>query len=72
MNYRGVDFTVGQSLSPKGWKWCVNLGHKNAGGTQYDHESAVSRAKQYIDKLIKKREQSVSRKRDDADGGTGQ
>ena len=58
MNYRGIDFTVGQSLSPKGWKWCVNLGHKDVGGTQYDRESAVSRAKQCIDELIKKREQS--------------
>ena len=60
MNYRGIDFTVVQSLSPKGWKWSVNLGHKDAGGTQYmyDRESAVRRAKLYIDELIKKRELS--------------
>jgi hypothetical protein len=58
MNYRGVDFTVVQSLSPKGGKWSVNLGHKEAGGTQYDRESALSRVKLYIDELIKKREQS--------------
>jgi hypothetical protein len=35
MNYRDKDFTVVQSLSPKGWKWSVNLGHKEASGTQY-------------------------------------
>jgi hypothetical protein len=58
MDYRGIDFTVVQSLSPKGWKWSVSLGHKDAGGTQYDRESAVRRAKLYIDELIKKREQS--------------
>jgi hypothetical protein len=58
MNYRDKDFTVVQSLSPKGWKWSVNRGGKDAGGTQYDRESAVRRAKLYIDELIKKREQS--------------
>lgn len=57
MNYRDKDFTVVQSLSPKGWKWSVNLGHKDAGGTQYDRESAVRRAKRYIDKLSRKPEQ---------------
>ena len=58
MNYRGVDFTVGQSLSPKGWKWSVNLGGRDPAGTQYDRESALRRAKLYIDELIKKRELS--------------
>jgi hypothetical protein len=58
MNYRGTDFTVVQSLSPKGWKWSVNLGLKDAGGTQYDRESAVRRAKLYIDELIKKQKLS--------------
>ena len=58
MNHRGIDFTVVQSLSPKGWKWSVSLGHKDAGGTQYDRESALRRAKLYIDELIKKRELS--------------
>jgi hypothetical protein len=56
MNYRGIDFAVVQALSPKGWKWSVNLGRRDAGGTQYDRESALRRAKQYIDELIKKRE----------------
>ena len=59
MNYRDKDFTVVQSLSPRGWKWSINLGHKEASGTQYDREGAVLRAKRYIDELIKKkREQS--------------
>ena len=58
MTYRDMDFTVAQSLSPKGWKWSINLGHRDAGGTQYDRESAVRRAKLYIDELIKTRELS--------------
>ena len=58
MNYRGIDFTVVQALSPKGWKWSVNLGGRDPGGTQYDRESALRRAKRYIDELIKKRELS--------------
>jgi hypothetical protein len=53
-----MDFTVAQSLSQKGWKWSINLRHRDAGGTQYDRESAVRRAKPYIDELIKKRELS--------------
>jgi hypothetical protein len=56
MNYRGVDFMVVQSLSPKGWKWFVNLGHREASGTQYDRERAISKAKKCIDDLIRKRE----------------
>jgi hypothetical protein len=58
MNYRGVDFMVVQSLSPRGWKWSVNLGHREAGGTQYDRESAISKAKKCIDDLIRKRQRS--------------
>jgi hypothetical protein len=58
MNYRGIDFTVVQALSPKGWKWSVSLGGRDPGGTQYDRESALRRAKLYIDELIKKRELS--------------
>jgi hypothetical protein len=58
MNYRGIDFKVVQALSPKGWKWSVNLSGRDAGGTQYDRESALRRAKLYIDELIKKRELS--------------
>ena len=61
MNYRDKDFTVVRSLSPKGWKWSVNLGHKDASGTQFDRESAICRAKRYIDELINKREQSEHR-----------
>jgi hypothetical protein len=58
MKYRGIDFAVVQALSPKGWKWSVNLGRRDAGGTQYDREGAVRRAKRYIDELIRKREPS--------------
>ena len=57
MDHRGVEFMVVQSLSPRGWKWSVNLGHKDVGGVQYDRESATRKAERYIDSLIKKREQ---------------
>jgi hypothetical protein len=56
MNYREIEFAVVQSLSPKGWRWSINLGDKEAGGTQYDRDSAIHRAKKYIDDLIQKRE----------------
>jgi hypothetical protein len=58
MNYRGIDFMVVQSLSPKGWRWSVNLGHKEASGTHFGREGALSRAKKYIDELIRKRERA--------------
>ena len=58
MNYREMEFAVVQSLSPKGWRWSINLGNREAGGTQFDRDSAIRRAKKYIDDLIEKRERT--------------
>jgi hypothetical protein len=60
MEYRGIEFSVVQSLSPKGWKWIIRLGDtEKLGGTQHDRRSAIARAKQFIDDFIAKKERSL-------------
>jgi len=50
MEYRGVEFTVLQTLSPKGWKWTIELpGHKPKSGVTHDRADAIVHARRAID-----------------------
>ena len=53
MEYRGVEFTVLQTLSPKGWKWTIELpGQKPKSGVVHDRAGAIVRAKRAIDTAL--------------------
>ncbi|MGY8681226.1 hypothetical protein Q2941_26035 [Bradyrhizobium sp. UFLA05-153] len=59
MEHGGIEFFLVQSLSPKGWKWIVRLGDiEKLGSTEVDRQSAIGRAKQFIDDFIAKRKLS--------------
>ncbi|MVT63550.1 hypothetical protein GPL21_00280 [Bradyrhizobium pachyrhizi] len=58
-HHRGLDFSVVQSLSPRGWKWIIHLGQgEKIGGTHSDRQSAIKRAKQFIDDYTAKNKRS--------------
>ena len=54
MEYRGVEFNVVQTLSPKGWRWVVKVSQSERTGRVRDRHTAVRRAKEVIDGLIEK------------------
>ena len=58
MEYRGVEFNVVQTLSPKGWRWVVRVDQGERTGRVRDRHTAVRRAKEVIDGLIGKQGQA--------------
>ena len=54
-----IEFTVVRSLSPACWKWTVVLGHTEKAGKEPVREPEILRAKKFIDKLIKSRQQAA-------------
>ncbi|MBR0698234.1 hypothetical protein [Bradyrhizobium lablabi] len=55
MEYRGIEYTVVQKISPNGWRWTVKRDHNDKVGTAFDREDAIRRAEKFIDELIKAR-----------------
>jgi hypothetical protein len=53
LEYRGFEFVVVQTI-PKGWRWSVKRDHSDKGGTSYDREDAIKRAKQFIDNFLRR------------------
>jgi hypothetical protein len=53
MEYRGFEYTIVQSLSPKGWCWSVVRDRDDKIGFAPYREGAIFRAKKFIDQLIK-------------------
>jgi hypothetical protein len=53
MEYRGVEFTVLQTASPRGWRWTFELpGRKPRSGVVHDRAGAIINAKRAIDALL--------------------
>jgi hypothetical protein len=52
MEYRGVEYMVVQSISPNRWRWSVNREPKEKVGMSDTRETAIFRAKRFIDELI--------------------
>jgi hypothetical protein len=52
MEYKGVEYTLIQTIIPIGWRWRLEyLGHEFAGSSQTRH-GAVRAAHQAIDNLL--------------------
>jgi hypothetical protein len=54
MEYRGVEYAVVQTIRNE-WRWSVKREHGEKVGTTVDRETAIKRAKRFINELIKKR-----------------
>ena len=53
MEYRGVEYAVVQAI-PTGWRWSVKrAGQSDKVGTSLTRESAILRAKRFIDESSK-------------------
>jgi hypothetical protein len=56
MQHRGIKFKIVKTRS--GWMWVVEVGEtEKVVGTHRDRDSAIRRAKVFIDELVSKQEQ---------------
>ena len=53
MNYKGHEYNVVQTLSPKGWRWSVARDGADKIGLALTAKDGIFRAKKFIDQLIK-------------------
>jgi hypothetical protein len=59
MEYRGVEFTVLQSASPRGWRWTVEItGRKPKSAVVCDRAGAILHARRAIDAALGSPERS--------------
>jgi hypothetical protein len=54
MEYRGIEYTVVQTIE-NGWRWSVRRAPKDKVGNSSHRDTAIVRARQFIDGLIKLR-----------------
>ena len=52
MEYRGVEFALVMTIN-KEWRWAVKRDRGDKVGTSLDRRTAILRAQQFIDELIK-------------------
>lgn len=52
MEYRGVEYRVGQKIDGTGWRWSLTLGERERIGTHPQKESAIHSAKKAIDEAL--------------------
>jgi len=53
MEHRGIEYTVLPTI-PKGWRWSVRRDQIDRGGTCYNREDAIQKAKVFIDNLLRR------------------
>jgi hypothetical protein len=58
MEYRGLEYSVVQTMT-NAWRWSVKRENDNKTGIVPDRATAVLRAEQFIDELIKARSKPV-------------
>lgn len=59
MEHRGVEYAILPTI-PKGWRWSVRRGQSDRGGTCYNREDAVRKAKQYIENLLRREKRALN------------
>ncbi len=53
MEHRGIEFSVLQSASPRGWRWTVEIpGRKPKSAVEHDRAGAIFRAQRAIDAAL--------------------
>jgi hypothetical protein len=53
VEYRGIEYAILPTI-PRGWRWSVKRNQTDRGGTCYNREDAVKKAKVYIENLLRR------------------
>jgi hypothetical protein len=61
MEYKGYEYSVLQSISPRGWIWNVTDGLRTRKGFEGDRHAASRKAQKAISDLIKTRDAAYTK-----------
>jgi hypothetical protein len=61
MTYRGVEYSLVQTIAPKGWRWSFEYKGRQRSGQKAERDDALVQMKRSIDQAIRRYDDAVKK-----------